>query len=155
MGGVDLVDSQVAVYRPNVRKNKWWFSIFTTGVSIMCVNAWRLWNTLYPKVPYIDFWEKSVCLSCLSTKNQECTLGLSPLSVSTLVNWDLTGWITSLSKVQWKGFAKSVKSRAVGKGTRTKSGPITAVRSVMLLYTPIASRIITLITVESKLQQTS
>ena len=68
MGGVDLVDSQVALYRSKVRKNKWWFSIFTTGVSIMCVNAWRLWNTLHPsspKMPYIDF-VREVCVSILS-----------------------------------------------------------------------------------------
>ena len=68
MGGVDLVDSQVAVYRSNVRKNKWWFSIFTTGVSIMCVNAWRLWMKVHPsssKMPYIDF-VREVCVSILS-----------------------------------------------------------------------------------------
>ena len=39
MGGVDLVDCQVALYRSHINKNKWWFSIFTTGVLIMSVNA--------------------------------------------------------------------------------------------------------------------
>ena len=79
MGGVDLVDSQVAVYRSNVRKNKWWFSIFTTGVSIMCVNAWRLWNTLHPspKMPYIEF-VREVCVSILSN-HKEARLHPGPL----------------------------------------------------------------------------
>ena len=75
MGGVDLVDSQVAVYRPNVRKNKWWFSIFTTGLSIMSVNAWRLWMKVHPsssKMPYLDF-VREVCVSILS-KHREARL---------------------------------------------------------------------------------
>ena len=69
------MDSQVAVYRSNVRKNKWWFSIFTTGVSIMCVNAWRLWMTVHPsssKMPYIDF-VRDVCVGILS-KHREARL---------------------------------------------------------------------------------
>ena len=31
----------------------------------MCVNAWRLWNILHPKVAYIDFL-RDVCVSILT-----------------------------------------------------------------------------------------
>ena len=73
------MDSQVAVYRSNVRKNKWWFSIFTTGLSIMSVNAWRLWMKVHPsssKMPYLDF-VREVCVGILS-KHREARLQPGP-----------------------------------------------------------------------------
>ena len=44
MGGVDLVDQQIACYRPRIRKRKWWWCIWTWSLSLMLVNSWRLWN---------------------------------------------------------------------------------------------------------------
>ena len=44
MGGVDLVDQQIACYRPKIRKRKWWWPIWTWSLSLMLVNSWRLWN---------------------------------------------------------------------------------------------------------------
>ena len=73
------MDSQVAVYRSNVRKNKWWFSIFTTGLSIMSVNAWRLWMKVHPsasKMPYLDFL-REICVDIL-TRHREARLQPGP-----------------------------------------------------------------------------
>ena len=46
MGGVDLVDQQIASYRPRIRKRKWWWPIWTWSLSLMLVNSWCLWNIL-------------------------------------------------------------------------------------------------------------
>ena len=123
MGGVDLVDSQVAVYRSNVRKNKWWFSIFTTGVSIMCVNAWRLWMKVHPsssKMPYIDF-VREVCVSILSNHREE---RLHPGHLPTLrVNadekrFDRMDHLIIKSKV--KGVCQECKIQGCGKRNKNE-----------------------------------
>ena len=84
MGGVDLVDCQVALYRSHVHKNKWWFPIFTSCLSMMCVNAWRLWNSLYTKVPYIEF-VREVCVSILE-KHKEPRMQYGPLPTLSVNN---------------------------------------------------------------------
>ena len=46
MGGVDLVDQQVALYRPTIKKKKWWFPVLTWGMAVQCHQAWRWFNLL-------------------------------------------------------------------------------------------------------------
>jgi hypothetical protein len=56
MGGVDLLDSQVAVYRVPFRIKKWYFPFWTWSIVVMAVNAWRLrQNVRGRKEPYLDF----------------------------------------------------------------------------------------------------
>lgn len=56
MGGVDLLDSMVAVYRVPYRIRKWWFAIYSWSLSIYAVNGWRLrMKTTGQKEPFLDF----------------------------------------------------------------------------------------------------
>ena len=56
MGGVDLLDSMVAVYRIPFRKRKWWFSFWPWSLSVCAVNAWRLkMKVSREKEPYLMF----------------------------------------------------------------------------------------------------
>ena len=114
MGGVDLVDSQVAVYRSNVRKNKWWFSIFTTGLSIMSVNAWRLWMKVHPsasKMPYLDF-VREVCVGILS-KHREARLQPGPHPALHAMRFDRMDHLIINSKV--RGVCQECKIQGYGK----------------------------------------
>ena len=49
MGGVDLLDNMLAVYRARIRKRKWWWCIWTWGLGVMMVNSWRLYNAVLVK----------------------------------------------------------------------------------------------------------
>ena len=42
MGGVDLFDQCVAVYRSTIRSKRWWWPIFHWGVNAARTNAWLL-----------------------------------------------------------------------------------------------------------------
>ena len=42
MGGVDQMDSSVALYRVGWRKRKWWWPMFSWSLDVQAVNAWRL-----------------------------------------------------------------------------------------------------------------
>ena len=56
MGGVDLLDNMVAVYRIPFRKKKWWFSLYTWSLSVYAVNGWRLrMKHTGKKEPFLDF----------------------------------------------------------------------------------------------------
>lgn len=56
MGGVDLLDSQVAVYRVPFRIKKWYFPFWTWSLCVMATNAWRLRQKVKGrKEPYLDF----------------------------------------------------------------------------------------------------
>ena len=44
MGGVDLLDEMVSLYRPRIRKRKWWWCFYTWALGVMVVNSWRLWQ---------------------------------------------------------------------------------------------------------------
>ena len=117
MGGVDLVNSQVALYRSHVHKNKWWFSLFTTGVSIMCVNAWRLWNCIYPKVSYLDFL-REVCVSIL-TLHKEPRMHPGPLpSLNGGMRFDRQDHLIFKSGV--KGVCQQCKILGCGKKTNNE-----------------------------------
>jgi len=42
MGGVDMVDSFIASYRPTFRSKKWWWPLFLNGLNMLVVAAWKL-----------------------------------------------------------------------------------------------------------------
>lgn len=42
MGGTDRMDQNIGYYRIGVRKNKWWWSIFTWLIDVPVQNAWLL-----------------------------------------------------------------------------------------------------------------
>lgn len=49
MGGVDLLDKQVSLYRIRIRSKKWWWPLFTQLIDICVVNTWRLYQIAYPQ----------------------------------------------------------------------------------------------------------
>lgn len=56
MGGVDLLDAMVAVYRVLFRIKKWWFCFYAWSLSVSAVNAWRLrMSVTGKKEPFLDF----------------------------------------------------------------------------------------------------
>lgn len=67
MGGVDLLDKLISLYRIRIYSKKWYWRIINNLISVACVNAWRLFlNTrkMQPKeLPLLNFLrEISVCL---------------------------------------------------------------------------------------------
>ncbi len=44
MGGVDLLDGMVALYRCTIKRKKWWFAFVPWSINVAAVNAWRLRN---------------------------------------------------------------------------------------------------------------
>ncbi|KRZ78268.1 PiggyBac transposable element-derived protein 3 [Trichinella papuae] len=42
MGGVDLLDRLLAVYRPTVRGKKWYWPLFANAINVATVAAWRI-----------------------------------------------------------------------------------------------------------------
>ena len=56
MGGVDVVDKMVGVYRIRIRKKKWWWCIYSWSLSVTAVNAWRLMmEVTKTKMPFLTF----------------------------------------------------------------------------------------------------
>ena len=56
MGGVDMLDKLVALYRIRIRSKKWWFSLFTQFIDVAVVNTFRLVQLANPreKVSLLD-----------------------------------------------------------------------------------------------------
>ncbi|XP_030747084.1 piggyBac transposable element-derived protein 2-like [Sitophilus oryzae] len=48
MGGVDLMDQMVAVYRTRMRQRKWWWPIFSYFLDVTVVNSWILMKKIFP-----------------------------------------------------------------------------------------------------------
>ena len=66
MGGVDLLDKQVTLYRIRIRGKKWWFPIFTQMLDVAVVNCWRIHNIV----------NKDENLTLLETRRRRLTLAL-------------------------------------------------------------------------------
>lgn len=49
MGGVDIMDQNVAAYRTRMRQRKWWWPIFVYLFDVSVSNAWILNKKLLPK----------------------------------------------------------------------------------------------------------
>lgn len=49
MGGVDLLDKQISLYRTRIRSKKWWWPIFTQFLDVAIVNTWRLYQVVHPE----------------------------------------------------------------------------------------------------------
>ena len=56
MGGVDLLDAIVALYRVLFRMKKWWWPFYAWSLSVSAVNAWRLRMAVTGnKEPFLSF----------------------------------------------------------------------------------------------------
>lgn len=61
MGGVDLLDKQISLYRIRIRSKKWWWPLFTQMIDITVVNAWRIYQIISGKnIPLLQFRRKIV-----------------------------------------------------------------------------------------------
>jgi hypothetical protein len=66
MGGVDLLDMMVAVYRVRYRIRKWWFPIYAWSLNVCAVNGWRLrMQVTGVKEPFLDF-VRELCVAMMS-----------------------------------------------------------------------------------------
>ena len=71
MGGVDLLDSSVKVYFPEIRNKKWWWPFYAWHLSVCSVNAWRLRQKVKGiKEPYLDFL-RELCLGMVGVHGQD------------------------------------------------------------------------------------
>ncbi len=61
MGGVDLLDKQVSLYRIRIRSKKWWWPLFTQMIDIAVVNTWRIYQVANSEEKYA---------SCLQTRRR-------------------------------------------------------------------------------------
>ena len=56
MGGVDLFDQFVSIYRVRIRSRKWWWPFFGWSTNATAVNAWRLFHKIYRNnIPLLKF----------------------------------------------------------------------------------------------------
>jgi hypothetical protein len=56
MGGVDLMDSLVALYRNDVRNKRWYMRIFYHMLNVTIVNGWILWKwNNHQKIDLLEF----------------------------------------------------------------------------------------------------
>ena len=44
MGGVDLLDSAVGIYRTKIKEKKWWWPHFTNTLGVLMGAAWRIYH---------------------------------------------------------------------------------------------------------------
>lgn len=72
MGGVDSCDRFLSNYRPTIKGKKWWFCLFTHGVNVLTVAAWRLHVSLGGKLSELDFLRDIV--RCLLKTEKPCRL---------------------------------------------------------------------------------
>jgi len=63
MGGTDLLDETVSRYRINIRRKKWWWSIFTWLLDVVVVNAWSLCRrSQSTSIPQLAFRREIWCI---------------------------------------------------------------------------------------------
>lgn len=60
MGGVDMLDKMVALYRTRMRQRKWWWPIFVYFFDVAVTNSWIVWkkDQKQPKLPLLDYRRK-------------------------------------------------------------------------------------------------
>ena len=84
MGGVDLLDSQISLYRIEIYFRKWYLCIVFHLFDIICVEAWLLYRRdcvksgVIAEMPLLDF--ISEFAQCLSVAPIKCKVGRCPSS---------------------------------------------------------------------------
>ena len=66
MGGVDVLDKLLGVYRCSIRGKKWWWNLFVNAIMVASVAAWRLHCHLHGKehLSHVAFLrDVTVCLA--------------------------------------------------------------------------------------------
>ncbi|XP_029459182.1 piggyBac transposable element-derived protein 3-like [Rhinatrema bivittatum] len=68
MGGVDLLDRLLSAYRPTLRSKKWWWNLFSNGLNMAVVAAWKIHCHLLGKeaMSHLDFLREvsTVAMKC-------------------------------------------------------------------------------------------
>ena len=57
MGGVDQLDRLASSYRPRLRSKKWWWNLFSNGLNLSVIAAYRFFQYLNPeqKMTHLQF----------------------------------------------------------------------------------------------------
>lgn len=66
MGGVDLFDQQVSVYRLRIRSKKWWWPLFAWSINAQVVNAWRHYREKEANISLLCF-SRNLVITLLKT----------------------------------------------------------------------------------------
>jgi len=76
MGGVDILDWMLASYRPRLRSKKWWWNLFSNGLNMAVVVAYRFYNYLHPQdtVTHLNF-RRTIAVSLLKAQPDRVRLG--------------------------------------------------------------------------------
>ena len=100
MGGVDLLDAMVAVYRVLYRIKKWWFCFYAWSLSVSAVNAWRLRMCVKEKKePFLDFLRELVIEMFMAHGTAPYVIRKQPSLQAEHRRFDgLNHWITSTEK---------------------------------------------------------
>jgi DNA excision repair protein ERCC-6 len=100
MGGVDLLDAMVAVYRVLYRIKKWWFCFYAWSLSVSAVNAWRLrMSVMQKKEPFLDFLRELVIDMFVIHGTPPYVIRKQPSLKAEHSRFDgLNHWITSTEK---------------------------------------------------------
>jgi DNA excision repair protein ERCC-6 len=88
MGGVDLNDRFLSNYRPTLRGRKWYFPIFTHGLNLCVVAAWRVHVHLGGNMSHLSFLREIV--RCL-LKTEQHAVPLDPRTQLPDIRYDGVG----------------------------------------------------------------
>jgi len=75
MGGVDVLDKLLGVYRCSIRGKKWWWNLFVNAIMVASVAAWRVHYHLHGKdaLSHLAFLRDVTV--CLAKKGKHVRIG--------------------------------------------------------------------------------
>jgi DNA excision repair protein ERCC-6 len=144
MGGVDLLDNMVAVYRVPYRIKKWWFPIYTWSLSVSAVNAWRMrMKVTGKKEPFLDFLRELV-IDMFTTHGTPLSSGGGQARFLLTSGW----MVSTIGSVEPRSAMEAMPNAATASSALRRAARTTrrssCARSVLYPSTQTASRNITL-----------